>query len=51
MGCEGQTSAEDLGSGWTTILAENMDLIQDSEIENEKIPDIYRSSKATLNDH
>ena len=30
----------------------NMDLIQDSEIENEKIPDIYRLfSKATLNDH
>ena len=39
------------GGGWTTILADNMDLIQDSEIENEKIPDIYRSSKATLNDH
>lgn len=39
------------GGGWTTILADNSTIVQDTSIENSRIPDIYRSSKATLNDH
>lgn len=39
------------GSGWKSILAQNNHMIQDISIENSQIPDIYRSAKATLNDH
>ncbi|HJB15500.1 MAG TPA: glycosyltransferase [Candidatus Blautia excrementipullorum] len=39
------------GGGWTTILGDNRTIVQDTSIENSQIPEIYRSSKATLNDH
>lgn len=39
------------GTGWVTMFPEHKDLIQSGSIENKKIPDVYRASKATLNDH
>ena len=39
------------GSGWIMMLGENKTMVQDTSIENSRIPDIYRSAKATLNDH
>lgn len=39
------------GSGWDKILADHMDLIEAPFIENSEIPALYRSAKATLNDH
>lgn len=39
------------GGGWTEMLGDSRTMIQGTFIENDQIPDIYRSSKATLNDH
>lgn len=39
------------GGGWEKILPEHKDLFEDTFIENDQIPDLYRSSKVTLNDH
>ena len=39
------------GSGWNRILSGHMDRIQAPFIDNDMIPDLYRSAKATLNDH
>lgn len=39
------------GSGWNTILKDHMDLFEAPFIENNQIPDLYRSAKVTLNDH
>ena len=39
------------GSGWNRILSGHMDRIQAPFIDNDTIPDLYRSAKATLNDH
>lgn len=39
------------GGGWDRILKDHMDIIVAPSIENESIPDLYRSSKVTLNDH
>ena len=39
------------GTGWVTMFPEHKELIQSGSIENKKIPDIYRASRATLNDH
>ena len=39
------------GSGWKAMLGQNKGMVQDTSIENSQIPDLYRSAKATLNDH
>lgn len=39
------------GSGWKRMLGPNKAMVQDTFIENSRIPDLYRSSKATINDH
>ena len=39
------------GSGWKAMLGQNKVMVQDTSIENSQIPDLYRSAKATLNDH
>ena len=39
------------GSGWDRILPDHMDLFEAPFIENDQIPDLYRSAKVTLNDH
>lgn len=39
------------GNGWAGILGGHQDLVQDISIENSRIPDVYRSSRVTLNDH
>lgn len=39
------------GTGWKAMLGANKTMIQALSIENSEIPDLYRSSKATLNDH
>lgn len=39
------------GSGWNSILRDHMDLFEAPTIENSEIPALYRSAKATLNDH
>lgn len=39
------------GSGWNKILRDHMELIQAPFIGNDEIPELYRSAKATLNDH
>jgi len=39
------------GSGWNVILADHMNLIEAPMIENSLIPDLYRESRAALNDH
>lgn len=39
------------GSGWNKILRGHMGLIQAPFIGNDEIPELYRSAKATLNDH
>ena len=33
------------------MLGQNKGMVQDTSIENSQIPDLYRSAKATLNDH
>lgn len=39
------------GGGWGRILTDHKDMVQATSIENSQIPDLYRSAKATLNDH
>lgn len=39
------------GSGWNKILRDHMDLIEAPYIENDQIPELYRSARATINDH
>ena len=39
------------GYGWNKILKDHLDIIQNLYIENRDIPELYRNSKATLNDH
>lgn len=39
------------GGGWDKILADHQDLIEAPYIENSEIPELYRTSKVTLNDH
>ena len=39
------------GMGWEKFLGEHKDLIAAQTIENHLIPDLYRSAKATMNDH
>ena len=39
------------GSGWDVILKDHMDLIEAPMIANDLIPDLYRTSRAALNDH
>lgn len=39
------------GGGWDKILADHQDLIENPFIENSEIPELYRTSKVTLNDH
>ena len=39
------------GGGWNRILEGHTDLIQDTFIENSEIPELYRTSKVSLNDH
>ena len=40
------------GGGWNKILQEKAeDLVEDVSVPNSAIPDIYRSAKATINDH
>lgn len=39
------------GSGWNKILRGHMELVQAPFIGNDEIPALYRSAKATLNDH
>ena len=39
------------GSGWKAMLGQNKGMVQDTSIENSQIPDLYRSAKATVNDH
>lgn len=39
------------GGGWAKILGDNRTIVQEPSVENSQIPDIYRSSRATLNDH
>ncbi|MDO5136624.1 MAG: glycosyltransferase [Eubacteriales bacterium] len=39
------------GTGWKLILGPDKYLVQEKTIENSLIPDLYRSAKATLNDH
>lgn len=39
------------GGNWQNILKDHMDLIKDTFIENSELPDLYRSSRVTLNDH
>lgn len=39
------------GNGWSKILPHHKELVEATSIENSRIPDLYRSAKATLNDH
>lgn len=39
------------GMGWEKFLGDHTELIAAQTIENHHIPDLYRSAKATLNDH
>lgn len=39
------------GSGWNKILADHMDLFEAPTIANGDIPDVYRRSRVTINDH
>ena len=39
------------GSGWNSILEDHLDLVEEPFLENDRIPEIYRHSKCTLNDH
>ena len=39
------------GGGWDKILADHLDLIEAPYIENSEIPELYRTSKVTFNDH
>lgn len=39
------------GKEWRHILGENVSMVQAETVENDEIPDLYRSAKATLNDH
>ncbi|EET60575.1 hypothetical protein BRYFOR_07393 [Marvinbryantia formatexigens DSM 14469] len=39
------------GGNWQNILKDHMDLVEDTFIENDKLPQLYRSSRVTLNDH
>ena len=39
------------GDAWKPFLKDRMDLVQAVSVENDRIPDIYRSAGAVLNDH
>ena len=39
------------GSGWKAMLGPSKTMVQDTSIENDKIPELYRNARATLNDH
>ena len=39
------------GSGWEQMIPEHMELVEGTFIENEKLPELYRAAKVTLNDH
>lgn len=39
------------GSGWKQMIPDHMDLVEDTFIENAKLPALYRAAKVTLNDH
>ena len=39
------------GSGWNSILEDHLDLVEEPFLENDRIPEIYRHAKCTLNDH
>ncbi len=39
------------GSGWNSILEDHLDLVEEPFLSNDQIPEIYRHSKCTLNDH
>ena len=39
------------GSGWNKILEKHLDLVEEPFLSNDQIPEIYRHSKCTLNDH
>lgn len=39
------------GSGWNRLLPEYPSVVEGTFMENERLPQLYRSAKATLNDH
>jgi len=39
------------GTGWDTMLQSQTDMIEAPFIENSELPQLYRTSKVTLNDH
>lgn len=39
------------GSGWNKILEKHLDLVEEPFLSNDRIPEIYRHAKCTLNDH
>lgn len=39
------------GSGWKQMIPDHMELVEGTFIENEKLPELYRAAKVTLNDH
>lgn len=39
------------GGGWNSILEDHLDLVEEPFLSNERIPEVYRHAKCTLNDH
>lgn len=50
-GAEDKLPLKIWGSGWKAMLGPNKTMVQELFIENSQIPALYRTSKATLNDH